>query len=244
MDESEAQRAEAGVSFLFGAGERPDGAAWRRALDSCQARVAVVGEDAANGSAELVLNGLTFDVTGLALAAAAGAPAATEAHGLSTGGLEAVRIYPGHHLSGGLSMLPVVRALTALAAEMAVKLPVRGVFWHPAGVLVGAQAFAQSTLAWLGGGAFPAQALTALTMLADGSVASRGLAHFIGQEATLRSRPDETDEQALRLASRAVDYLVQHGPMKEITETTVAGQTLCFEPAKRGDQVCIWRKAD
>jgi hypothetical protein len=186
----------------------------------------------------LVLNGLTFDVIGLAPAVAA------EAHGLTTNELEAIRIYPGHHLSGGLSMLPVVRALTALAAEMAVKLPVRAVFWHPAGLLVEPQAFAQSTLAWLGGGGFPAQALTALTMLADGSVASRGFAHFIGQEATLRSRLNETDEQALRLAARVVDYLVQHGPIKEITETTVAGETLCFEPAQRGDQVWIWRKAD
>lgn len=246
MSDSEAVRAAAGVSFLFAPDERPDGAAWCEALDACQARVRMVREDSSDGSAELVLNGLTFDVVGLLPAAAASALTAIEAHDLAAEGaageLEAVRMFPGHHLSGGLSMLPVVRALTALAAEMAVKLPVRAVVWHPSHVLVEPQAFAHATLAWLSGGAFPAQALTSLTKHADGSVVSRGLGHFTGQEATLGAKPGETDEQAMRLAACVIDYLVLHGPMNEITETALDGEALCFEPARRGDHVWVWRK--
>jgi hypothetical protein len=248
MSDNEAEQAAAGVSFLFAPGQRPDGAAWRQALDVCQARVRLVREDTIQEAAELVLNGLSFDVVGLAPAPAAGAPAILEADGLAgdvaASQLEAVRIQPGHHLSGGSGMLPVVRSLAALAAEMATKLPVRAVFWHPARSLVEPHAFAQATLAWLGGGAFPTPALTPLTVLADGSVASRGLAHFIGQETTLRSRPGETNDQAARLAAEVVDYLVLHGPMTEITEVPIAGEMLCFEPCKRGDQVWVWRKVD
>lgn len=248
MSDSEADRAAAGVAFLFAPGKRPDGAAWRGALDACQARVQIVREAQGDGCAELVLNGLAFDVDGLAPGAAGPAPAALEGYGVvgkvMADGREAVRLYPGHHLSGGLGMLPVVRALAALAAEIAVKLPMEAVVWCPSKTAVEPQVFAHSTLAWLGGGAFPTHVLTALTVLGDGSVVSRGLAHFIGQEATLRPRPGETGEQALRLAAQVIDHLVLHGPVREITEMAVAGEALCFEPAQRGGQVWVWRKAD
>jgi hypothetical protein len=240
MSESEVERAGAGVSFLFAPGERPDTEAWREAIDACQARVRLAREDAAGGSAELVMNGLTFEVDGLApTAKALGEPDGE----VLTAELDAVRVYPGHHLSGGLGMLPVVRALAALAAEIGTRLPARAVIWHPAATEVEPQAFARATLAWLGGGAFPAHVLTALTLLGDGSVTTRGLAHFTGQEATLRPKSGETDEQALRLAAEIVDHLVQHGPLTQITEMRLAGEMICFEPARRGDQVWVWRKA-
>ncbi len=246
MSDSVTARAAAGVSFLFRAGERPDDAAWRAAVEACQARAQMVSANSAAGSAEVVLDGLTFDVDGLAPAPADilyNPPKSGLGGEADLVGLEAVRLYPGHHLSGGLGMVPVVRALIALAAETAMRLPARAVCWHAADTVVGPQGFAHSAWAWLAGGAFPARVLTALTVLADGSVASRGLAHFTGQEMTLRCKPDEGAEQALCLAERIVSHLVLHGRIAAITETEVAGETLCFEPAQRADHVWIWRKA-
>jgi len=84
MSDMRAERMAAGVSFLFDPGERPDGTAWRRAIEGCQARVRIGHEDAAAGVAEIVLDGLSFDMAGLAPASA-----------WKEGALEAVRLYPG-----------------------------------------------------------------------------------------------------------------------------------------------------
>jgi len=130
----------------------------------------------------------------------------------------------------------------ALAAEIAVKLPARGVIWHPAATLIAPQEFAHGALAWLAGAAFPAGGLVALTASSDGSVASRGLAHFTGQELLLRNKPSESRKVALRLASQLVDRLVAHGEVTGIAEWEIAGEALCLEPARRADQLWIWRK--
>ncbi len=230
MSDMRAERMAAGVSFLFDPGERPDGAAWRRAIEGCQARVRTGHEDAAAGLAEMVLDGLSFDVAGLAPASA-----------WKEGALEAVRLYPGAHLSGGLRLAPVVRALATLAAELAVALPVRQVLWHPADVKREPRRFSHAVLAWLAGGVFPARELSVLTLLSDGSVTSRGLAHFTGQELRLQGGASRGDA-ALRLAERTIDHLVRHGPVTTIQDVTIDRETLWLEPAQRGEQVWVWRK--
>jgi hypothetical protein len=247
MSDSVTARAAAGVSFLFHAGERPDAAEWRHALGASQTRARMVREDGASGSAELVLDGLTFDVDGLPPAAGVllGALQSVDADGEPiVQDFEAVQVYPGHHLSGGLGMAPVVRALVALAAGIAVRLPVSAIYWHPAEALVKPQAFAHAAWAWLAGGTFPARVLTALTVLQDGSVASRGLAHFTGQEIMLKPRQGESAEQALRIAEQVVAYLVAHGRVAAISDVIVGGELVCIEPAQRGAEVWVWRKAD
>jgi hypothetical protein len=247
MSDDKAERAAVGVSFLFSTGERPDIARWRAAVNAGPARAQVVHEEPAAGRAELVLDGLTFDVEGLSSAKAASMPALPQGVGLShdagTSGLEAVHLYPGHHLSGGLRLMPVIRALVAVTADIAIRVPARGVVWRPAGTLVAPQTFAHSALAWLAGGAFPASTLTSLALQPDGGVVSRGLAHFIGRELTLRGRPGESADEAMALTARIVDHLVLHGPVTTITELAVAGEALCFEPAHGGDHLWVWRKA-
>lgn len=230
MSDTLVERMAAGVSFLFDPSQRPDGAAWRRAIESCPARVRVGHEEPAAGAVEVLLDGLTFDVAGLAPATA-----------VNESTFEAVRLYPGRHLSGGLRLAPVIRALVTLAAEIAVVLPVREVIWHPADVRREPREFSHASLAWLAGGVFPARELSALIPLDDGSVTSRGLTHFTGQELRLQGTPGDR-ELALRLAERVVDHLVRHGPVTAVQDVTIEGEALWLEPAQRGGQVWAWRK--
>lgn len=244
MDSMDRQRADAGLSFLFGAGERPDEPGLRAALGASSADAHVVGESA--GTLELVSRGLTFDVDGLLPQPACAVDVPREAHGFAPqpglAGLEAVRLYPGHHLSGGLATAPVVHAMLALAAEIATGLPVRAVVWHPAAIAIEPGRFAHGALAWLAGGAFPAASLAALTPLADGSVVSRGLAHFVGQEIAVRGRPGENADQTLRFAASVADHMVRQGRVESLVEHTVDGERLQLEPTARGNQVWVWRE--
>jgi hypothetical protein len=239
MDDTSAQRIGAGLSLLFAAGERSDGAALARALAQCQAQGEIVQEEA--GSAQIVAGGLTFEVDGLAPAAPIGAAVPDDRYGFTSeaefAGLVAVRLFPGAHLSGGVALEPVYRAMLAMGAELAVCLPVGAVHWHPAATVIAPEVFSRRVLAWLAGGTFPAQGLTALTTLSDGSVVSRGLAHFIGQEVTVRA-PSEGD--ALVLAGQVVDHLVRSGPLRGFAELTFGGELFCAEAAPQARRVLVW----
>jgi hypothetical protein len=226
MVSSSAQRVGAGLSLLFAPGERPDVDALRAALEGCQTRAAIVHADEPCGTADVIISGLVFEVDGLA-----SSPSQVDAE-------TAIRIVPGHALSGGVSLAPVTRALLALAAELAVSLPAQVVRWHPAATTIHAQAFSRSVLAWLAGGAFPAPGLVALTRLADGSIVSSGLAHFAGQEMTLRG---EHDDHAVRLAALVVDEAVRNGAPLTFTQWRLRDMLLNVEPAREAKHFLVWR---
>lgn len=239
MENTSARRIRAGLSFLFASGERPDAAGLEAALAACQTSARMVRRTA--GTAEIVASGLTFEVDGLAPGPALRSKPGHEVQAApDQADHDAVMIFPGHHLSGGASLAPVTRALLALAAELAVSLPVHVIHWHSADTVIEPPVFSRSTLAWLAGGAFPARNLTALTTLADGSVASRGLAHFVGQEVTVRGRPEDA-EQTMRLAGQVVDRLVRTGPLEAFAEWTVQDRVLCVEPSRHAGQVLVWQ---
>lgn len=244
MDDMSTQRVQAGLSLLFAPGQRPDIGALRDALQSCQVKATIAHEDAASGNAELIISGLMFEVDGMTPGATQIVQLPADAYGFAdampVGGQEAVRLLPGHHLSGGLSLVPVIRAMLALAAELAVSLPVTAILWHPAQTAIEPRAFSRSVLTWLAGGAFPAEGLTALSALADGSVVSRGLAHFVGQEMTLRGAGDKPD---LKLAGQVVDRIVQEGPLHALTQWRVQDVLVSAEPARAARQILVWRTA-
>jgi hypothetical protein len=246
MDSTSAQRVGAGLSLLFAAGERPDSAALGEVVAACQAPAAIAREDRESGVAEIAASGLMFEIDGLAPAPPRRVEGSADRRGSTDkpvpAGLEAVRVYPGHHLSGGVAMAPVIRALLALAAELAVSLPVQAVRWHPADTVMDPHTFSRTTLAWLAGGAFPACGLTALSTLADGSVVSRGLAHFVGQEVTVRGRPEDA-ERTGRLAAQVVGRIVEAGPLQALTRWTIGGEVFCAEPALAARQILVWPAA-
>ncbi|VWX51933.1 hypothetical protein [Novosphingobium sp. 9U] len=237
MIDQTAQLAAAGLSFLFEPGARPEVATFQTALAACQAQAQITREE--GDAVEIVANGLTFECMGLAPGAASLADAPGAAYGFaeesSFEGLEAVQLHPGAHLSGGLTMAPVSRALLALAAELAVSLPVRGVIWHPADAAIEPQRFSRTVLAWLAGGAFPALGLTALTRLGEGIVVSRGLSHFAGQEVTVRGGDD-----SLAVAVGAVDRIVRSGALASVTEWVIEGRPFRAEPARHAGQILVW----
>ena len=242
MESTSASRTAAGLSLLFAADERPELDVLRAALEGCQTQAVIVREDDDGGAADLIVSGLGFEVDGLAPEAARPVTMPTDRYGfegaVELAALESIRIFPGHALSGGVALPPVSKALLTLAAELAMKLPARAIHWHPADTLIEAREFSRSVLGWLAGGVFPAPGLIALQPLADGSVISRGLAHFIAQELSFRAAADPA---ALKLAAQVADLLVRSGPLTTFTQWRIQGALINAEPAREAKQILIWR---
>lgn len=170
----------------------------------------------AEGWLELLAAGLAFDLAGLKPAAEAPVPEFSHAIGLDPdrlAGGEAIALVPGDHLAGGRAMLPVVRMQCAIAARLAGLDGACAVAWHPARTMIAPVAFVRMIDAWLGGGAFPALGLTALSRHADGGFSSEGLAFFIGQELQMDPGLAASFADAAKLAVRLIHALVENGPL-------------------------------
>lgn len=243
----------AGLSLLFRPGARPTAQDIARLVDEARktglsARISHLAADG-EGWLELLASGLTFDLRGLAPAAPA--PVMTDQQSFGFGpdrddceACEAVEMVPSGHIVAGAALQPVLRTMMGLAANLVLQLPgVEGIAWHPAGTVMEPRYFSRLVLAWLGGGAFPALGLTSLHRAADGSVASRGLAHFIGQEVQLEGRAGEDVTETMKLAVRVVDHLVRHGRIAKPERIGSAEDGLLAEPSQVGGLVLVWREA-
>lgn len=241
-----------GVSLLFAPGARPDAGAVEALLErpagqeAQPARVSHSG-DAASGSLELLASGLTFDLSGLAPASPAPLPPAGHVYGLDVAiagsVLEAITLQAGEHVAAGGALVPVVRVMAGLAAQLAGLPGVAAIAWQPAGTWVEPVFFARVVAAWLAGGAFPALGLTALERTADGGVESTGLAWFTGQEMRLEPVAGEEAAATVKVAMRLVDALVAHGRLA--ARQTFAGPDgglLVAEPEAGGRLVRVWRE--
>lgn len=250
--------AERGLSLLFAPGDRPrpddlDCALGKADSGGLAARISHRAP-AEQGWIEILASGLTFDLMGLAPAAAVPAlpPAIAVAHvygfeaGLGDDTLEAATLVPSAHISAGAALAPVVRTMMGLAANLVLNLPVVAVAWHPAGTLIEPHYFVRIVMNWLAGGAFPALGLTALDLAEDGCVSSQGLAHFIGQEVRIEGRAGQAPAEAMKLAIRVVDFLSRQGPLRKAC--TIAGDTggggagMIAEPSQYGKLVWVWHK--
>lgn len=217
---------QAGLSLLFAQGKRPSADDIARLLEASEiagaaAHVSYRPPDDREGLLELLVSGLTFDLVGLAPAAPLPPPPPRHRFGLAPGeageGLEAITLMPGHHLSGGHAMIPVVQAMLGLAGHIALPLDVAAVCWHPAQSWMEPQYFSRIALGWLSGGPFPALGLTALEHASEG-VRSVGLAFFSGQELLVERRDGESPAQTAKLAVRFIDYVVANGPFRRELE--------------------------
>lgn len=239
-----------GASLLFAEGLRPSAEALMNLFASggmagAAARISHRSEDC-EGWLEILASGLTFDLRGLVPADPAPECKTVHAYGFTDGmpdePLAAVEIVPGAHVAAGAVLLPVVRAMAGLTANLALNLPVSAVAWHAAGTCMEPRFFSRSVFNWLAGGTFPAQCLTALVRASDGRIGSQGLAVFAGQEMQLVGAPEENPADAMRLAVNVVDYLVRNGPIAAPCEITGLGPALVAEPSGYGNLVWIWRK--
>lgn len=202
------------VSLLFAPGARP-GAGDVAEFGRRSGAFSVSHQpEATEGWLELLVNGLTFDLRGLAPGGAVDRFDFVHRYALNgepdPQTMEAVSLGLGPHLAGAETMMPVVRAAAGLAAVLAELPGCAAVGWRPARTLAGTDHFRQSVAAWRGGGAFPALGLTALTRSGDGSHRSEGLDFLIGRELFLLPSGASPAEDA-KLALRLIDWLARWG---------------------------------
>jgi hypothetical protein len=195
---------------------------------------------------ELLANGLTFDLAGLA----PGNPSIgmDKGHmfdlpeGFDPAGCEGITLSPGPHLISGGPMIPVLRCLAWLAAELAGLEHLQAIAWRPARTVCGPSYFHDAVMRWIGGGAFPALGLTALVPQEDGSLLSEGLALFTGQELLVEAHQAVDQQQAAKVALRLLHWLVENGRVdRAMSLTGPSGETLHLVPRPNDGLVCVQR---
>ncbi len=261
MTISQSQRAhDAQLYLLFAKGRRPDRNAVR-AFVAGRPAVSIshdpFPEDAPHAEAlwpaqqhwlELLCDGLTFDLAGLA--PGPGSPVPDMAHRFDLAELpapadhEGLTLRPGPHLAAGRNSMPVMRALLGLACEMVRHFDdIVAVSWCPAGTAIGRRFFESVISAWLEGGPFPALGLTAFAETADGALESTGLDFWIGQE--LRIEPPLSTDRvaATRLGIRLVNHLVLAGGL-EADDRIIApdGTPLALRPSHNRAIISVLRE--
>ena len=188
------------------------------------------------GRVELLAQGLTFDLAGLAPATAAPLPPIAHRYGLDGAfpetPLAALSLTPGEHLRAAANLLLVVRALAGVGASLAALPGVCAVIWNPARSAMAGEGFIRMVSTWLEGGAFPALGLTALVAGPDGGFRSEGLAFFTGQEVHLAPVPGRSQRDSARIMVRLIDALVGTEPVHAPTRFTGPdGEALLAEPS-------------
>jgi len=246
--------------LLFAKGKRPD----RHAVNAFAGRlpaVSVSHDPASSNTAdreavwpgqlewlELLRDGLTFDISGLAPGPAGAFPALSHRFDLpalpSPDEYEAMVLRPGPHLAEGAGSLPLMRELLALGCDIVRQFDdVLAVGWGPAATAIGRRYFESVTSAWLDGGPFPALGLTAFSETADAALESVGLAFWIGQE--LRIEPPLSADRvaATRLAIRLVNHLVLAGGLAEDDRIIAPdGSRLVLRPSRSRALISVWRE--
>jgi hypothetical protein len=200
-----------------------------------------------HGWLELLASGLTFELAGLAPGPSSVVPLVGQVYGLPSDverfGFEAISLSPGPHIAAGAALMPIMRILTAVAANLALQLPVTAVCWNPAQTWMEPKYFGRVAVNWLAGGAFPVLGFTRVGTRADGSVESAGLAHFTGQEARIAGRSGEAEPDTMRLATRVIADLLERGPLRTAQALVgPAGEALLAEPSPDGTMVLVSRR--
>lgn len=195
---------------------------------------------------ELLAQGLTFDLAGLAPGPAPPAEVCEHYFGLppylGDNAFESVTLTPGPHLTTGGTMVPVVRCLAWLAASMCDLSGLQGVAWGAARSCSSPAYFRDGVIRWIEGGAFPGLGLTALVPQEDGSFLSQGLRLFTGQELYLASSLVEDRASGVKLAVRLLHWLVESGKIEQSTSLTgPSGETIMLEPNVEMGIVRAWR---
>lgn len=190
---------------------------------------------------ELLREGLTFDLRGLAPGPACPTPAIVHRFDLARGdesaALESLVIAPGPHLSGGERSMPVLKGMLALARDLTQHFDdLQAVFWEPSRSAIGRRFFESVITAWLEGGAFPALGLAAFEEAADGALQSVGLDLWIGQE--LRIEPPLAADKvaATRLGVRLINQLVIVGGLDQSERIMAPDGTRLVMQASRNSQ--------
>lgn len=238
-----------GLSLIFPRGQRPAFDRIERALSASDAAgpgaQISYRPDEAEGWVELLASGLTFDLQGLAPAKSATLTEPVYRFGidrdLAAAEHEAISLAPGAHIAGAGGMLPIVRTMTGLAANLSLLLPMTAVCWEPAAIWMEPSYFARVIVNWLSGGPFPALGLTAIRRR-PGGVESVGLAFFSGQEISVEAVAGETPSDTAKLAMRVIDHIAREGPITRLARiNSSSGDIVLAEPVPERRVVKVWR---
>lgn len=194
----------------------------------------------AEGWAEVLSNGLTFDVRGLREGHANLAPDVANSVGLALPDPAEsawLTVAPGPHLAGAERLLPVIRVASMLLMELAKVGPAKGIAWLPARLIIKTELFERAVRPWLEGGTFPAPAFVAMHREADGALRTEGLNFLIGQEFLLSPGASGDVRQLPFVALRLVDWLVAHGPVIESAKAVLAGTGAVSLEAEGGGRI-------
>ncbi len=248
-------RPEARLSLIFKPGQRPAAADVAQLV---QAGRRPVGQGEPHGFSisyqpqpdcwlELLANGMTFELSGLASSSAAPMPAIAHFYGISSAfaamPVEAITLTPGDQFRGMDNLLPVVRIMVGLAARLVELADVIAVVWHPARCAVAPDIFAAAIARWLSGGPFPALGLTAIASDDDGAIRSEGLAFFIENELWIDPLLSKNTTEKVKIATRLINLLVGIGPLHQPFETTGPnGEHLSVEPPGNDGLLKVWGK--
>ncbi|MEO1047714.1 MAG: hypothetical protein AAFW59_05240 [Pseudomonadota bacterium] len=197
---------------------------------------------------ELLREGLTFDLMGLAPGSSYDLPACDHLFDLETSPTafrtEALFLTPGPHLTGGQRSLPVMQGLLEIARDLVHHFEeLEAVIWPPSGSAIGRVYFESVAAAWLEGGAFPAPGLIAFKPAIDGALETEGLDYWIDQE--LRIEPPLSNDRlaATRLAVRLVNRLVILGNLRDSERMAGPdGRTLVLRPSENRKFVRVWQE--
>ncbi|MFN2100820.1 hypothetical protein ACEWMW_12060 [Altererythrobacter sp. MF3-039] len=224
----------AGISFDPGEAHTSSDTSWSSELAG-----------AADSWLELLVDGLTFDLVGLAPGPDVTAPEIEFRidcdKDLDLGDYELVGLAPGPHLSGGARSLVVARALNGLGCNLGKELgTVQGFFWLPSLSVTGPEFFSSSIDSWVEGGPFPALGLSAFRAADDGGLESVGLSFFTGQEVVMGKEMVHDLAASTRLAMRLVHQLVMNGKLQENQIVSGPdGSQLRLEPSEDGNKVTV-----
>lgn len=225
------------AALLFSRDERPDANGVADLAVGRDGFAVINPAQCPPGQMELLRDGLTFDLAGLAPAPPQRTPAAVHRVALPIGfeldALDAAWFMVGPHLAGAESLLPVVRVAAAILRQLTQLGGLQAIVWRPARIVMSPAWFAEAIGAWLAGGPFPALALTALART-QGGIESEGLGFFTGQEFTLHARGGGPSREDSRIAVRLTDWLVMHGRVDAPREVALLGAgSVWIEPDGR-----------
>nr|WP_298927540.1 hypothetical protein [uncultured Erythrobacter sp.] len=194
---------------------------------------------------ELLRDGLTFDLSGIAPGPCSAIPEIDQRFDLeqspASARLEPLILAPGQHLTGGEASMPVVKTLMALACDMINHFDdLVAVAWQPARSVIGRRYFESVATAWLDGGAFPALGLTSFRETNDGALQSVGLDFWIGQELRIEPPLSSDKVDATRLGVRIINQLVMIGGLDQSERVTAPdGSRLVMRPSRNGKFVRV-----
>lgn len=258
---SQSRRAhDAQLHLLFAKGRRPD----RHALASFVAGRPSIGishdplaEEGPEPEAlwpgqqnwiELLCDGLTFDVAGLAPGPESGFPQIEHRFDYpeppDPQDHEVITLRAGPHLAAGGNAMPLMRTLLGVACQMVRHFEdLVAVSWAPARSVIGRRFFESVTSAWLEGGPFPALGLTAFVDTGDGALESTGLDFWIGRELRIEPPIGADRVAATRLGIRLVNHLVLAGePAGDERIVAPDGTPLVLRAARERALISVWRE--